>query len=94
MNIPKSLVGHDKVLSCIYELRLTPITIESLQESIDDIKIEDESHNSTTTNTNNKSHKLWRRNKTNDSFPFSYHPNVRSIKMIRGISTASAARLG
>ena len=69
----------------MYELKEKPISIEALKESI--VDIEDDN--------NNKSHKMWRRSKTNDSFPFTYHPDLtKATKRVRGFTSAASARLG
>ena len=90
LRVPRSLIGHQRVLSAFDELKDEPIDWKSLT-------VEVKSLNETSSAKSNGSSKLWRPATYNASsssyFPYTYHPDVRSIKVVRGISTASTARM-
>jgi len=90
LNVPRSLTSHHRVLSAFYELQEDPIDLNELKAlSLESLRINEQAPR------NKSSQRTWRanNNNTNSSFPFSYHPDIRFVKTVRGISSASSARM-
>ena len=92
LNVPRSLTSHHRVLSSFRELQDDPIDLNELKAlSVESLRINEQ------TPRNKTSQRTWRantnNNNTNNSFPFSYHPDIRFVKTVRGISSASSARM-
>ena len=88
LNVPRSLTSHHRVLSAFYELQDDPIDLNELKA----LSVESSLRINEQTPRNKSSQRTWRAN-TNSSFPFSYHPDIRFVKTVRGISSASSARM-
>lgn len=90
LNVPRSLTSHHRVLSAFYELQDEPIDLNELKAlSVESLRKTEQIPR------NKSSQRIWRENtnNTNSSFPYSYHPDIRFVKTVRGISSASSARM-
>lgn len=84
LNIPRSLVGHERILSAHHELKSQlPLSISDLQRMRNEFESFDFGRNNKT---------IWRAAQ-NNKFPYTYHPDIRYVKQMKGISRASSARM-